>query len=672
VNRPRIAVGLCLAIALAAGALPALAAGASRGTAGATVAVGPPVVIRVDQVGYPTNAAKAAEVMTSQPQPAGVAWQLLRQSGTGWVLADQGRTTTDLGAWNARYAWVWAVTGFSDVKRTGRYRLVLAGDRAVSSPAFAIEPAASLYARALANAVSFYENEQDGPDFVKTALRTAPGDLNDGDAMTYTKPPMNGNGNFKGSLAPYATGISIDADGGWFDAGDYLKFVETTSYVVAIMLQGIHSFPSSMGAAARTSFVGEARFGLDFLQRMWDEQTKTLYFQVGIGEANNYYYGDHDIWRLPQADDDYMGTNVRYLYIRHPPVLRAGPPGSGISPNIAGRLAADFALCYRVFATTDRTFADSCLRSAETVYSLSDTAWKGHLLTAAPWGFYPETSWQDDMMLGATELSLAVAQGRNAGDLPSGLPVRSPAVYLRDAGTFAHEWVTGPEATSDTLNLYDVSALGDYELDLAMSYEHDSDIGVTPAQLVGNLNAQIRKSIGISDSDPFRFGFKWDQWDTTTHGAGLSIMANEYDALAHRPVYARWAQRWLDDILGSNAWGISLIVGDGTTFPTCMQHQIANLVGSHNGTPPVLAGAAVEGPNSFAATGTVPNMKPCNTVGPNREEPFAAFNGQGAVYKDNVQSYSTNEPAIDLTSLTPLAFAWQIAAAKGLGTAPPA
>src|SRR5580658_6147258 len=156
--------------------------------------------------------------------------------------------------------------------------------------------------------------------------------------------------------------------------------------------------------------------------------------------------------------------------------------------------------------------------------------------------------------------------------------------------------------------------------------------GVTPAQLVGNLNAQIRKSIGISDSDPFRFGFKWDQWDTTTHGAGLSIMANEYDALAHRPVYARWAQRWLDDILGSNAWGISLIVGDGTTFPTCMQHQIANLVGSHNGTPPVLAGAAVEGPNPLAATGTVPNKKPGNTRGPNREEPFAAFNGQGAVY----------------------------------------
>jgi hypothetical protein len=39
---------------------------------------------------------------------------------------------------------------------------------------------------------------------------------------------------------------------------------------------------------------------------------------------------------------------------------------------------------------------------------------------------------------------------------------------------------------------------------------------------------------------------------------------------------------------------------------------------------------------------------------------FAQFNGK-AVYKDFVQSYSTVEPAIDLTASSFLAFAWQIA-----------
>ena len=36
-----------------------------------------------------------------------------------------------------------------------------------------------------------------------------------------------------------------------------------------------------------------------------------------------------------------------------------------------------------------------------------------------------------------------------------------------------------------------------------------------------------------------------------------------------------------------------------------------------------------------------------------------SFRGHKAVFRDNVQSYSTVEPAIDLTALSPLAFAWQ-------------
>jgi endoglucanase len=51
-------------------------------------------------------------------------------------------------------------------------------------------------------------------------------------------------------------------------------------------------------------------------------------------------------------------------------------------------------------------------------------------------------------------------------------------------------------------------------------------------------------------------------------------------------------------------------------------------------------------------------MRACPALG---GDSFAVFNGFTAVYKDNVQSYSTVEPAIDLTASSPLAFAWQIA-----------
>jgi endoglucanase len=643
-------------------------------------AVPPPTaVIRVDQVGYPTAAPKRAEIMTRSNQPDGIRWVLVRArsrqrsaagsrttaggpAGAGaCVVAASGTARHDLGSWSKRYGWVWAVPFAA--ARPGRYRLGLAASPSVTSPWFEIGPAARLYARPLANALSFYQNERDGPDFIKTALRTAPGDLADEHAMTYRTPRVNEDGDFKGSLARYATGVRINASGGWFDAGDYLHFVQTTSYTEAMLLQGMISFPRQMGRGGQASFAGEARFGLNFLQRMWNERTRTLYYQVGTGEANSRYFGDHDIWRLPQADDRYRGSNPRYKYIRHPPVFRAGPPGSVISPNLAGRLTADFALCYRAFRASDPAYANRCLRSAETVYSLAGTHWQGQLLTTIPFDFYGETTWRDDMMLGATELSLALAAAGRPARLPAGLAVRSARAYLDDAARWAAQWVHGRNATSDTLNLYNVSALADYELYLAIGRHHAAGLAVTRAQLLGNLRAQIDKARRIAARDPFGFGFAWDQYDTTTHGAGLSVMANEYDALAGRPVFARLAQRWLDDILGANAWGVSLIVGDGTIFPDCMQHQITNLVGSHDGTPPVLAGAAVEGPNSFAATGTVPNMRACVANGA-AGVPYSAFAGHHAVFADNVQSYSTVEPAIDLTALTPLAFSWQDAAAR--------
>ena len=121
---------------------------------------------------------------------------------------------------------------------------------------------------------------------------------------------------------------------------------------------------------------------------------------------------------------------------------------------------------------------------------------------------------------------------------------------------------------------------------------------------------------------------------------------------------AVYAGRQLANILGANAWGTSLIVNDGSSFPLCMQHQVTNLVPMPPNGPPFLSGAAVEGPNSFAARGVLTSMVACP---PGGGDIFAQFNSKSAVYQDNVQSYSTVEPAIDLTASSFLAFSWQMA-----------
>jgi endoglucanase len=620
-------------------AVPLIAVGIGATAQAATATA----FVRVNQLGYP-DSAKRAYLMSSTAE-TGATFAVKNSAGSTVYSAPIG---ANLGSWSSSYPDVYALD-FDSLATPGAYSIAVTGPVAATSQSFVIGTAQSVYAAAMANSLSFYQNERDGPNYIPSALRTAPGHLNDENAMTYLTPSYNaGSGRFSGSLT--SLGISMDASGGWWDAGDYLKFVETTSYTVDLQLLLARDFPAEAGAG----FTAEAKFGTDWLLKMWNDNTQTLYYQVGIGAGNAKTISDHDIWRLPQADDTYGGTSPLDRYIRNRPVFRAGAPGSLISPNLAGRLAAAFAECYQVFRTSDPTYADTCLKDAEDVYGLANTAWTGNLLTAIPYSFYPEIEWRDDLELGATELYNALA----AATPPAGLPHSDPMYYLPLAAQWANAYITGPNDAADTLNLYDVSGIAHYELANAINQAGDpAGLASTPAALTADLKKQLDKAVTQSGKDPFGFGFPWNTYDTTSHGAGLSVMASEYDHLTGTTTYANYANRWLGNILGANGWGLSFIVGDGTAFPDCLQHQVANLVGSLTGTGTVLAGAAVEGPNSQATKGLVTGMIACPANGVNT---YAPFNSASAEFDDNMQSYSNTEPAIDLTAASPLAFAWQM------------
>src|SRR5262249_17808472 len=154
------------------------------------------------------------------------------------------------------------------VTTAGNYTIVVSGPIGATSPTFRVDTGTNVYAGAMANAVAFYQNERDGADFVPSALRTAPAHLNDANAMTYATPHARSSGSSSGDLTPL--GITIDASGGWWDAGDYLKFLQTESYTVDVLLAGVRDFPTQMG----TAFNAEARFGTDWLRNMWNDSTQ--------------------------------------------------------------------------------------------------------------------------------------------------------------------------------------------------------------------------------------------------------------------------------------------------------------------------------------------------------------------------------------------------------------
>jgi endoglucanase len=616
--------------------------------------------VRVNQVGYVSGSSKRAYLLASGAE-SGATFSVKIAGGS--TVFGPSAIGADLGSWSTTYSHVYALD-FDTITAAGSYTISVSGPIGATSPTFKIDSGANIYSSSLANSLYFFENERDGPNYIASPLRTAPGHLNDQSANVYLSPTFDKKDN-AGPLTP--TGAVIDASGGWWDAGDYLKFVETHSYVVALMLVGVRDFPNQMGAGSPTSnFTAEAKFGLDWLQKMWSDGNQTLYYQVAIASGGRNYVGDHDIWRLPQVDDTYQNCVSPYQYICRRPVLQnpAGGSGAKISPNLAGRLAADFALCYKVFASTNASYANQCLLSAEHVFDLADSAPVGNLVTAGPFDFYPETEWRDDMELGAAELYLALQSCGStcpAGPHPA-------SYYLQQAATWANAYISGANDAADTLNLYDVSGLAHFELYRALSLAgNPSGTGLATNQsaLLADLQKQLNKAIAQSSTDPFGFGFTWSAWDTTSHGAGLAVMAAEYSylngpALNNATSPGAYASRQLANILGANAWGTSLIVNDGSTFPLCMQHQVTNLVPMPPNGPPYLSGAVVEGPNASAAKGSLTNMVACP---PNGVDAFAQFNNTKAVYRDNVQSYSTVEPAIDLSASSFLAFSWQMAGA---------
>jgi endoglucanase len=604
--------------------------------------------VRVNQVGYPTDGSKRAYLMSTAPE-TGATFSVKNASGATVLTAPVGAS---LGAWSNSFKNVYALD-FNTFTTPGNYTISVSGPVAATSPSFRIDTGANVYAGPLANALAFYQTERDGPNFIPSALRTAAGHLNDQTAMTYLSPHVNSSGRFSGDLTPL--GVRIDASGGWWDAGDYIKGVQTLGYTTDLLLAGVRDFPAQMGSGSPGSnFTAEAKFGTDWLLKMWDDPTRTFYYQVGIGTGNAKTIGDHDIWRLPQADDTYGGTDPLYRYIRNRPVFRAGTPGAPISPNLAGRDAAAFGLCFQIYKTSDPAFANRCLLAGQHIFDLADTAPSGNLTTYLPFSFYPETEWRSDLELGATELYLAVA----GGGLPAGLPHTDPGFYLQQAAHWANAYITSPDDAADTLNLYDVSGLAHYELHRAIGQAgNPAGLEVTQAGLLADMKKALDGALAQAATDPFGFGFPWATWDTTSHGAGLAVMASEYDQLTGTSTYADLSGRWLSNILGANAWGSSFIIGDGSTFPHCPHHQVANLVGSLDGTPPVLKGAAVEGPNGTLYSGFQTGMRNCP---PDDSDAFAQFNGT-AKFRDDIESFSTVEPAVDLTATSPLAFARQAA-----------
>jgi len=594
-------------------------------------------VIRVDQVGYALDEAKQAFLMAEAP--AGAARFAVVDSSGRTVLS--GRVGPRTGGWNGRFRAVHRID-FGPLRRPGRYRILVDG-LATASPTFRVATRHDLFRKLVDDTVRFFQVQRDGAH-VPRRLDRKPSHLTDRRATVYATPVFEGDGGDVPAAPLEPVGGPVDVEGGWFDAGDFVKFTHATAYSVAEMLvvqRGLHRRDRALAA--------EARHGLRWLDKVWDERHRVLYAQVGIGTGSERFgfVGDHDVWRLPEADD---ALRVRpgdaEYFIKYRPVFRAAPPGARISPNLAGRVAAAFALGAQVEARRDRKRARALLGAAASVFAMAKTTRVGELVTAYPHAYYPEDSWQDDMEFGAVELALAAGR----------LHDRRAAGWLRAATHWAREYLGSDQR--DALNLYDTSALAHADLARALRRTPRAPgLQVGPRGLVADLRRQLDSGAGPARVEPFGSAVDVTQFDAATRTFGYAATARMYRRLTGDRSYDAFGTSQRDWALGANAWGTTFVIGEGTTFPRCPQHQVANLAGSLTGGRDVLVGAVVNGPNgaeNFEDIGIPDGARACPVDGRNR---YAAFDRPDARYLDDVRAWPSVEPAIDFTSTGMLAFA---------------
>jgi endoglucanase len=598
--------------------------------------------VRVNQMGYSPGSPKTAYVMLTRPA-TDVSFTIAGRQG----VVFRGSSRQDLGRWNSHYPAVYLL-GFSGLTRTGTYRITVhaAGVTAVS-PAFAVASPAGLYHRLVLNAVRYFTSERDGAQVVPSVLSRQPANLTDAHAYVYASPRYDSNDNLLGTL--HRIGGPVNVAGGWFDAGGgYEKFAYTTSYADALMLLAARDFPGHY-----PTLQPEADFGLRWLEKLWNPAAKAVSIQVGIGTGNakNTIQGDYNFWFLPQAEDrldvkpgGHPGPSA--YYVKYRPVFEAAPPGQPVSPDFAGRLAADYALGAQLAAHRDRARAEHLLALARGVYAMAKTSGVTSIVTVFPHDFYPGSEWVSDMLWGAAEITLAQEA--------LGAPDAQVRADLAVAARWARSYIAqGHKPGGDTLNLYDTGAVGEAELLQAIRQSGSPPV-IAPATLLADLAAQLRLGENWARNDPFALGTALGPSDATPHAFGLYITNALYRHYGGSNAYSAFAARQLGFALGANPWGTSFVVGAGSRFPHCMQSEIANLAGSLNGKGDIQLGATVDGPSSpdnFSGLGTVSGMRACSA---GRYRPF---NTKAAAYEDNVVSWPSVEPALDYTANSLLAFA---------------
>ena len=376
------------------------------------------------------------------------------------------------------------------------------------------------YADALAKSLLFYETQRSGPHDPAYTWRVSwrePAALDDG------------------------ADVGLDLSGGWYDAGDHVKFGLPMSFSAAMLGWTLYEYPTAYGdelAYARDNL----RFVLDYLLRIYQPGDPTTFdddfvvYQVANGEDDHAFWGPPELMTMPRPT--YTCDSAR--------------PCTEITAGSAAALA----IGAKVFADVDPVYAEILLEKAKAMYDFA-ARFRGNSGYIEAESFYPSYSgWGDELAWAATWLYIADGDASYLADAET--MINDPATSNDYAG-WTISWDNSATATNLLLARITGSATYTSRMDTHMAFW---------------LGGAVARTDG---------GLAWlTRWGSLRYSANASWLALLYarDIDASRPSdaadYRTFAFQQMNYILGTNPRGSSYVVGFGVNPPINPHHPGAH------------------------------------------------------------------------------------------------
>ncbi|KAI9252301.1 Six-hairpin glycosidase-like protein [Phascolomyces articulosus] len=155
----------------------------------------------------------------------------------------------------------------------------------------------------------------------------------------------------------------VDLTGGYYDAGNYLKFIVPLSHTLTLVSWGALEWYDGYVSANQIEYLHDMiRWGTDWLIKAHPSE-KVLYVQVGDGAVDNNYWGPDT--GIPTPRPSYM--------------VNESSPGTDAAALAAAACASSSMVLRRV----DEDYANTLVSHAESLYSFAEST--------TPWRVYSDS-----------------------------------------------------------------------------------------------------------------------------------------------------------------------------------------------------------------------------------------------------------------------------------------